>query len=89
MGDLVCYLITLADDLQKWLAQGTVDGEIRTKVSEELREIAQALGTGAPIAPMPAIPLPPRPTRRASSRQRDLESTFDDGILTLARTCLS
>ena len=86
MGDLVCYLITLADDLQKWLAQGTVDGEIRTKVSEELREIAQALGTGAP---MPAIPLPPRPTRRASSRQRDLESTFDDEILTLARTCLS
>lgn len=47
LGDLVCYLITLADDRQKWLAQGTVDGEIRTKVSEALREIAQALGTGA------------------------------------------
>jgi len=80
LGDLVCYLINLADDLQKWLPQGTVDREIVPQVSEELREIAQALDTGAPISPMPAIPLPPRPTRRALSRQDDLEPTFDDDI---------
>lgn len=80
LGDLVCYLINLADDLQKWLAQGTVDREILPQVSEELREIARALDTGAPISPMPAIPLPPRPTRRALSRQDDLEPAFDDDI---------
>ena len=78
LSDLVCYLVNLADDLEKWLAHDTVDRDVLMQVGEELREIAQALDTGAPISPVPAIPLPP-PTRRTSSRQRDLES-FDDEI---------
>ena len=78
--NLVCYFINLADDLQKWLAQGTMDRDILPQVSEELREIAQALDTGAPVSPMPAIPLPPRHIRRARSRQDDLEPAFDDDI---------
>ena len=45
-----------------------------------MREIAEALDTGAPISPIPAIPIPPRPTRHAFSRRRDQERTFDDEI---------
>ena len=80
-GDLVCYLLNLADDLQKWLAHGTVDADVLPQVSEELREIAKALDIGAPISAMPSIPLPPplRPTRPASS-QRNQEPAFDDDI---------
>src|SRR5438309_1681797 len=55
-GDLVCYLMNLADDLQKWLAQGAVAAEVLPQVIEELRQIAEALNTGAPISPIPAIP---------------------------------
>jgi hypothetical protein len=79
-GDLVCYLMNLADDLQKWLAQGTVAPEVLPQVIEELRQIAEALNTGAPISPIPAIPLPPCPTRHAFSRRGDQERTFDDDI---------
>jgi hypothetical protein len=80
LGDLVCYLINLADDLQKWLAHGMVDREILSAISGELREIAQALEQGAPISPVPEIPLPPLPTRRAVSRRGDPEADFDDEI---------
>lgn len=80
VGDLVCYLMNLADDLQKWLAQGAVAPEVLPQVSEELREIAEALDTGAPISPIPAIPLPPCPTRPAFSRRGDQERMFDDEI---------
>ena len=79
-GDLVCYLMNLADDLQKWLAHGSVAPEVLPQVCEELREIAAALDTGAPIYPFPGIALPPGPTRPAFSRQDDLEPTFDDEI---------
>jgi len=79
-GDLVCYLMNLADDLQRWLAQGTVAPEVLPRVIEELREIAEALDTGAPISPIPAIPVPPRPMRHAFLRRRDQERTFDDEI---------
>src|SRR5713226_2344668 len=48
LSDLVCYLMNLADDLQKWLAHGSIDPEVLTQVREELREIAKALDTGAP-----------------------------------------
>jgi hypothetical protein len=78
--DLVCYFVNLADDLQKWLAHGTFDPEVLPQVIEELREIAGALETGAPISAIPEIPVPPRPTRRAFSRRRDREQTFDDEI---------
>ena len=59
---------------------GTVDRDILTQVGDELREIAQALDTGAPISPLPAIPLPARPGRLARWRQDDLEPAFDDEI---------
>jgi hypothetical protein len=78
--ELVCYLVNLADDLQKWLAHGTFGPEVLPQVIEELREIAGALETGAPIPAIPEIPLPPRHTRRAFPRRRDQEETFDDEI---------
>jgi hypothetical protein len=78
--DLVCYFVNLADDLQKWLAHGTFDPEVLPQVIEELREIAGALESGAPIPAITEIPVPPRPTRRAFSRQRDQEESFDDEI---------
>lgn len=78
MSDLVCHLMNLADDLQKWLAHGSVDPEVLPQVSEELREIAKALDTGEPISPMAAIPVPPRPPGRGLSRRGDQERRFDD-----------
>lgn len=78
LSDLVCYFTNLADDLQRWLAHGSIDAEVLAHVREELREIANALDTGAPISPMSEIPLPPQPRRRGLSRQRDREPTFDD-----------
>ena len=73
LRDPVCYLMNLADDLQQWLAHGSID-------PEGLREIAKALDTGAPISPMPAIPLPPRPAHPRFSRRGYRERTFDDEI---------
>jgi hypothetical protein len=78
LNDLVCYLMNLADDLQQWLAHGSIDSEVLPQVREELREIAKALDTGAPISPVPAIPVPSRSTRRGLSRRSDQERTFDD-----------
>lgn len=78
--DLACYLMNLADDLQAGLAQAAVSPEMLAQVPRELREIAQALETGAPVSPMPAIPGPPRPPRHASSRQGDRERKSDDEI---------
>ena len=78
LSDLACYLINLADDLQRWLAHGSIDPEVLPQVREELREIATALDTGASISPVPAIPVPPRATRRGLSRRGDQERTFDD-----------
>jgi hypothetical protein len=78
--DLVCYLMNLADDLQAWLAQGVVPPEMLAQVPRELREIAEALESGAPESAMPAIPGPPRPPRHASSRQGDRERKSDEEI---------
>ena len=72
--------MNLADDLQKWLSQGTVAPEVLAQVSRELKGIARALDTGAPISPIPPIPLPPRLARPAFSRGSDREPTFDDEI---------
>jgi hypothetical protein len=77
-SDLACYCTNLADDLQKWLVPGSIDAGVLGQVRDELREIAIALDIGAPISPMPEIPLPPQPRRRGLSRQRDREPTFDD-----------
>ena len=78
LSDLACYLVNLADDLQQWLAHGSIDPGVLPQVREELREIAKALDTGAPISPIPAIPSPPRPTRRDLSRRGDQERALDD-----------
>ena len=78
LSDLACYLVNLADDLQQWLAHGSIDPGVPPQVREELREIAKGLDTGAPISPIPAIPSPPRPTRRDLSRRDDRERAFDD-----------
>jgi hypothetical protein len=77
-ADLICYLVNLADDLEQWLSHGGVDPEVLPQVSEELRDIAQALDAHAPILPFPGIPLPPRKTRPAFSRRRDQEPTDDE-----------
>lgn len=80
LGDLICYLMNLADDLQASLAQGTVAPEALPQVIAELREIAEALETGAPIFPIPAIPPAPHPPRHSLSSQVDWETTPDDEI---------
>jgi hypothetical protein len=79
-GDLVCYLTNLADDLQKWLAHGSIDPEVLPQVREELAAIMAALDTRAPISPIPAIPLPPRPASPSFSRRGRQDRTFDDEI---------
>jgi hypothetical protein len=72
--------MNLADDLQQWLAYGTVAPEVLPQVSWELREIADALDTGASIPQVPGIPVPRRKTHVAPPR-RDVDAdTFDDDI---------
>ena len=78
LSDLVSYLMNLADDLGRWIAHGSVERHLLAQVGEELREIAQALQTGATISPMPEIPLPPDTGRRASQLQDASELAFDD-----------
>ena len=78
LSDLVCYFMNLADDLQKWLAHGTIDPEVLPQVREDLAAIMAALDTRAPISPIPAIPLPPRPARSHFPRRGSLDRTFDD-----------
>lgn len=80
MSDLACYLMNLADDLQKWLAHGSIDPEVLPQVREELAVIMAALDTRAPISPIPAIPLPPRPARPPFLRRSRQDRTFDDEI---------
>ena len=63
---------------EQWLEQGTAARDVLPQVSEGLREITKALDTGAPISPIPAIPLPPRPARSHFSRRGSLDRTFDD-----------
>jgi hypothetical protein len=78
LRDLVCYCMNLADDLQKWLAHGSIDPEVLPQVREELAAIVAALDTQAPISEIPAILLPPRPARSHSSRRGSPDRTFDD-----------
>jgi hypothetical protein len=86
--DLVRYLMNLADDLQGWLARGVVPPEVLAQVPQGLREIAEALETGAPVS---AIPVPP--ARRAThcrgkgigSASPTMRSRFDrPGVRTIA-----
>jgi hypothetical protein len=75
---LVCYLMNLTDDLETWLAHGTVGSEVLPQLIRELREIAYALETGEPILPMPEIPPPPGSPCQGSLR--DWPADFDDEI---------
>lgn len=68
LSDLACYLVNLADDLQRWAVHGSIDPELLPEIREELQAIATALETGDPISLIPAIPLPPKPPRRRLSR---------------------
>jgi hypothetical protein len=72
--------MNLADDLQKWLAHGSIDPEVLPQVREELAAIMAALDTRAPISPIPAIPLPTRPARPPFLRRGRQDRTFDDEI---------
>jgi hypothetical protein len=78
--NLICYLTNLAEDLQQWLAHGAVDLEVSQQIGAELREIADALDTGASIPQVPGIVLPPRETRAVSPGRDDHERSFDDDI---------
>jgi hypothetical protein len=80
LSDLVCYLVNLAEDLQQWLAYGSIDPRVTAQLRDELRAIAEALDTGAPIPPFSAIPAPPRPANRRSSRQGGRIAMLDDEI---------
>jgi hypothetical protein len=80
VADLICYLMNLTDDLETLLTKGTVAAAMLPKIAEELRAIAEALENRRSILPFPGITLPSGPTRRASSRERDQEETFDDEI---------
>lgn len=74
--NLVCYLVNLADDLQRWLQHGTIAPDVLARVREELREIADALDTGASVPEIPEIPRPPG--RRPSAPRPGRERAFDD-----------
>ena len=78
VADLVCYLINLGEDLQKWLAHGSIDPEVLPQLREELVAIVAAIDTRAPISPIPANPLPPRPARPLFSRRGSRDRAFDD-----------
>ena len=78
--DLICYLMNLVEDLQSWLGQGVVPTEVLAQLPRELREIAEALETGAVVSPMSAIPAPPGPPGQELSRQGEREPEFDDEI---------
>jgi hypothetical protein len=76
--ELICYLMNLADDLQRWISHETLDPEVLPQVAAELREIAGALDTGAVIAAVPGIPLP---SELPAAPRRDADArTYDDDI---------
>ena len=79
LSELVCYLVNLADDLQKWIAEGTVPQEVLSEVSDDLRDAAVALDTGATVSAIPSISLPPQ-RHATSSRRHSPESLMDDEI---------
>ena len=74
---LVCYLVNLSDDLQKWLTHGEIAPQVLTQVRSGLLEIADALEAGTPIPQLPEIPVPPAPRSRSGVRDRP-EPTLDD-----------
>ena len=78
-SDLACYAVNLANDLERWIAHGSIDPDVLPQPCEELREIASALETGAPLSSVPAIRFRTRRCRRPESQRRDRASSFDEG----------
>lgn len=76
-SSLVCYFATLTNDLEQWLAHGEIDPDVLPQVCGELRAIATALETGAPVPQMPEIPVAPL-ERRTESTPDGHEEAFDD-----------
>jgi len=74
---LVCYLLNLADDLQRWLVHGKIAPGVLAQVCREFREIADALEAGTFIPQMPEIPIPPAPRSARSGLCDRSEHTFD------------
>jgi hypothetical protein len=74
---LVCYLLNLAEDLQRWLVQGKIAPEVLARVCREFREIANALEAGTFIPEMPEIPVPPAPRSARSGLGDRPEHPFD------------
>jgi hypothetical protein len=73
--NLVCYLATLSQDLERWLEHGTIPPELLAEVGEELRAIAGALERGGWIPQLPEIAVPP--DRAPSASRRRSERAFD------------
>lgn len=76
--ELICYLTNLADDLRQWLECRTVGPEVQRQLAGELREIADALESAAPIPEVSGIPIPSREARAASPRPHGRARLFDD-----------
>jgi hypothetical protein len=76
--NLVCYLLNLSDDLQRWLAHGKMAPEVLAQVCREFRAIADALETGTVVPQMPEIPVPPAPRSTRPEVCDRSEHTFDD-----------
>jgi hypothetical protein len=76
--DLVCYLANLCEDLESWLAHGTIAPEVVVQVCKELREIADALEMGKSVPQIPEISPPPDPHSARPARRGRPEHIFDD-----------
>ena len=74
---LVCYLVNLADDLERWLVHGKVAPEVLAQLRREFRKIADALEAGTLIPEMSEIPDPPAPPSVPSGRRDRSQHTFD------------
>jgi hypothetical protein len=75
--NLVCYFANLSDDLERWLAHGTIPPEVLVQVRKELRAIADALELGESIPQMPGIAIPPAPKSERSAHRGRPEQIFD------------
>lgn len=78
--DLTCYLTNLADDLQRWVAHGSIDPDVLSEVAGELREIAGALDAGTAVPQLPAISLPRRETQSTRLWRAERVHDPDDDI---------
>jgi hypothetical protein len=79
VGDLVCYLGSLAEGLETWLVEREIAPEVMPQVIEELRETLQALESGGDVSRKSEIPLPP-PNAGLGAYSRGKEPESDEEI---------